>query len=558
MDSRKSARQTALRFLFLGFGLALFAVGLPKVFAVTLPTGGTVNNQAPNTCTPDDGSTIGSPTNAGNNVTFTATTTDPNGEQYYLAICKSAGITAGDNAAPTCTGGSWAISSATNSGSQATATYTTLTGDTEVNSWVGYVCDKVSGGGLCTATTNTNSPFYVNHRPVIGTVYAGASYGSNSSINPGSTAYFQAAVTDSDSAQPDTISMYICSTSGFTPGSGCTATTICSVTGVASGANAQCNNATLVPIPTAAGSNNYYIFIQDNHNFSDGGTGGSGTYAVTNVAPTLISYSVSGITLSAGASTSPSYTVTISDNNGGSTLTGCTAALYDSGAISLSSGTCTANEKNCYPGVSCSPGTPSGAQLTYTCSWASTPVWFNADYSSSWKMHANPTDGVNSPTGLADSSSISTNALQANDASPATISYGSLALGADSAVQTVTFKNMGNQVLDVLINGDVLTSGSNTIAVSQEKFHETSSTFGWGDTPTAAGPYALVTSSSAGSETTGCLNRDLQVRAVHGTGTEDESIYFILRVPSAQMSGTYSATIYYTAAASNTCSGTLY
>ena len=49
------------------------------------------------------------PTNAGTDVLFAATTTEPNQDQWYLAICKTNAITASVDGAPTCPGGSWAI-----------------------------------------------------------------------------------------------------------------------------------------------------------------------------------------------------------------------------------------------------------------------------------------------------------------------------------------------------------------------------------------------------------------------------------------------------------------
>ncbi|MBI5467011.1 MAG: hypothetical protein HY975_02235, partial [Candidatus Kerfeldbacteria bacterium] len=172
-----------------------------------------------------------------------------------------------------------------------------------------------------------------------------------------------------------------------------------------------------------------------------------------------------------------------------------------------------------------------------------------------WRLHANPTDGTNSPTALTDSNAIQVGALAAISVPETEIAYGSLALGADSATQTTTFQNVGNQVIDVTVQGTDMTSGSNTLVASQEKFHHTSSTFDWA----SGGGFSLTTTTPvAGNETNGCLNRDLAVRAVHGTGTEDEAIYWKLRVPSAQASGTYAGTTHVGSIASTACTGTLY
>ena len=88
--------------------------------------------------TPSDGdSDTTTPTNVGDNVTFTAIAEDANSDQYYLAICKTDAVSAGDNTAPTCTGGDWAISAATDSSLAPTVppTYTVLIGDAETNAW---------------------------------------------------------------------------------------------------------------------------------------------------------------------------------------------------------------------------------------------------------------------------------------------------------------------------------------------------------------------------------------------------------------------------------------
>jgi len=154
---------------------------------------GSVQNQAPSITgnVSDGGSSAAAPTNVGNNVTFSATTSDSNGDPVYLAVCKIAGITAGSDGLPTCsgTGGAWVISEAFTNGSP-TVSRTALVGDTSPNAWVAYVCDKAPAGqALCTSantgSSDTGTPFAVNHRPVIGSpIYLGSSFGSNTAITP--------------------------------------------------------------------------------------------------------------------------------------------------------------------------------------------------------------------------------------------------------------------------------------------------------------------------------------------------------------------------------------
>ncbi|MBN2096179.1 hypothetical protein JW752_02140, partial [Candidatus Peregrinibacteria bacterium] len=101
----------------------------------------------------DGGSDATTPTDEGDPISFTVTASDINGDQYYLAVCKTDAVTAGNDTFPTCDGGDWMDDdpTATNSGSQASATYTTTGSETcgQSCAWYMFVCDKVSGGGIC-------------------------------------------------------------------------------------------------------------------------------------------------------------------------------------------------------------------------------------------------------------------------------------------------------------------------------------------------------------------------------------------------------------------------
>lgn len=135
-------------------------------------TSTTITNTAP-TFTPvdvSDDSSSASPTDVGDTVTFTVTATDPNGDNYYLIICETDSVAAGNATYPTCPGGDLidGTPSSTTSGSQATETYVAQAGDPESNPWYAFVCD---GNGTGTADqcssssqgTGGVSPFNVNH-----------------------------------------------------------------------------------------------------------------------------------------------------------------------------------------------------------------------------------------------------------------------------------------------------------------------------------------------------------------------------------------------------------
>ena len=119
-------------------------------------TTATIGNESPviMETVSDGGSSLASPTVT--DVNFSAKAKDINGNQYYLAVCKTDVITAGDDDVPTCdTDQTWDVSDATNSTVQATATYTSSQSDAGNNDWYAFVCDKVAGGGICFPETGS-------------------------------------------------------------------------------------------------------------------------------------------------------------------------------------------------------------------------------------------------------------------------------------------------------------------------------------------------------------------------------------------------------------------
>jgi hypothetical protein len=165
----------------------------------------------------DGGSSSGAPTNAGGNVTFTATATDTEADNYYLAICKTNAVTAVNNSAPTCDGGSWAISSSTASGAQASVTYTTSAGNSASNAWYAFVCDN-SIASSCSSSSqgsgNNGSPFNTNHAPT----FSAISNDASGYVKAGTMVTISATVSDPDAGT--TFTLYACKSNDFT-GSAC-------------------------------------------------------------------------------------------------------------------------------------------------------------------------------------------------------------------------------------------------------------------------------------------------------------------------------------------------
>jgi hypothetical protein len=183
-------------------------------------------------------------------------------------------------------------------------------------------------------------------------------------------------------------------------------------------------------------------------------------------------------------------------------------------------------------------------------------VYFNANASTNWEFHVNPTDSGSVKTGLADTDVNKTVApMSAIGVSEANIPYGLVALGGDSAFRTTTMENQGNQILDVLLSGTNMTANGNIIANSQQKWFHDNMDFDW----STGGGNALVTSGTpGGNDAQGCLNRDMAVRAVHDVGTENEAIAWKIHIPEAQHSGSYTGTNTFATTLSTSCTGTLY
>ncbi len=119
-----------------------------------------------------NGAAVGDPTNVGSNVTFTVQASDDNQDGWYLAVCKTAAVTHGTGtAAPTCDGGSWAVSSSavayTGSPVTEALTYTTTGSETvgecgadnESCAWHAFVCDNstTDDASECSAVSQGHS-----------------------------------------------------------------------------------------------------------------------------------------------------------------------------------------------------------------------------------------------------------------------------------------------------------------------------------------------------------------------------------------------------------------
>jgi hypothetical protein len=540
-----------------------------------------------------DASNGTTPTNVGATTTWTATATDPNSDSYWLAICKTAAVTPGAaGIAPTCTGGEWAISagkvlSTTASPASNTATRTALIGDAQSNEWYAYACDDNVSNPLCSLISGAGvdpTPFKVNHAPIINSVTSGNAFATPSTVTPGNgtggQVFFRLVVTDTDNdTAQDSITYYICSSSAWTV-AGCGATTFGTgtVANPFAGPNADNNSNTLIPIPTAHETNiPYYIFVKDSHELRDDAIfANSQSVTVTDVAPTVGTYTVNDISPTAGGSVTTAFSVLVSDNNGDNDIVTVNGFIYDDNAIDLTAGECTSAEKNCYSRPACTfsnvstPATLGGSlwnttpqsgdvQLTATCDAITT--WYNINPTSlgaDWRAHVNAIDSAPNTTIGADSGTqISVASLSAVAVAETSIAYNATTAGGDSTVRAesnTTLANAGNIEIDVGIRGTSMArsgGGFADIPVGAQKW---SANAGYSSYETG-GQALLALESVPGVAAQGCSNRDMAVRSDRTIGSSDYVLRWMIRIPPTQASGVYTGTNTFTSVVSDQCTG---
>jgi hypothetical protein len=364
----------------------------------TTNTSVTVSNTAPDFATGGEpyevpASYSGTPINVGASISFYATGEDANSDQYYLAICQTDAVTAGNNAAPTCTGGSWCVSSATNSGVATSCTYNALQTDPEgPNVWYAFICDKVTGVGDCSAsqqgTGNSGSPFYINHRPSFSQITDDGGGGANSGADPGGSMTFTATASDPDTdGTSDTVKLVVCAdTTGATYG-GCSGTQLCVSSDSAS--NPSC--VYTIPSVKDNGNYNYYAYVFDSHQLASASNYISGQYAVNNVAPVVSNVVINGgstITLIEDTTTNITVTATVADNNSCVDISSVKSSIYRAPTYDYAA---------CDDSIA--EGNPNYCYAEITCSVAAGTCTGNTDGSAnynctiSFQFHADPTTG---------------------------------------------------------------------------------------------------------------------------------------------------------------------
>lgn len=519
--------------------LLLFLKSTEKILAETVVTSVTVGNSAPTfTVQPFEtvASTTANPTNVGSTVTIQATGTDGNGDNYYLAVCKSASITANTNAPPTCNGGNWCISSSTTSGNSTSCGYGTLVSDAESNNWYAYVCDY-STSSTCSSVSSgsgdSGSPFEVNHAPTFTAI------GNTTPLSPGSTETWTTSIGTSDSDTGDTVRLIVCKTAGVSGGA-CTGSTWCTGSGVSN--NPSCSIG--ISIPTADTSYPAYVYVFDQHNFAATGAnqGVGSSYVISNIAPVVSDITLNGgsdITLSEGDTTPVVLSATITDNNGCGDIASVVSSLYRSGVGYSSCDTGgEANANNCYSAISCSVGggnTCDGAtdaSASYTCTaylkYYADPTDANTTYSGQYwvdTFKAND-EALNSAETISPGKTL--NSLLAMDIG-ASLAFGNMSAGQTQTPltsQTIVTAT-GNVGLDQTLSGTDMSDGqSHTITVGNQRY-----------------ALAASTAYSAGTSlTTSEVNSELNCKKTTTDIGETKPTFWGISIPTGTFAGTYSGT----------------
>lgn len=522
--------------------LVLFLLPIKKIFAETVVTSVTVGNSAP-VFTVQPFETVASftttPTNVGTTVTFQATGTDGNAENYYLAVCKTNVITANNNGVPTCTGGNWCISGSTTSGASTTCGYGTLQVNPESNAWYAFICDH-SSSSVCSAmsqgTGNAGSPFEVNHAPTF------ASLSNIATLNPGSTETWSTAVGVSDVDATDTVKLVICKTAGVAAGAcdGGVSDTWCTGTGAAN--NPSC--AIGISIPTLDVGYSAFAYTFDNHNLAGAGAsqGAASNYTVNNITPVVSAITLNGgsdISLSEGSTTPVVLSATITDNNGCSDIAAVESSLYRSGVgYAACDAAGEANSNNCYPSISCTVNSgvnacsgATDASAAYTCTayakYYTDPTVANTIYSAeNWVNTFKASDEVASDTQNI-GTGVELNDLLAMDIG-ASLAFGNLSAGQSLSPMSATtiITATGNVGLDQTLEGTHMYSVGNTISVENQKYSLSSGT-----------SYASGTALSLSPNET-----ELNCKKTTSDVGETKPTYWGIYIPLGTVAGTYGGT----------------
>ena len=252
----------------------------------------------------------------------------------------------------------------------------------------------------------------------------------------------------------------------------------------------------------------------------------TGSVGITNVAPTVGTVTLwnqatadAAITLTAGSTVTVTANATVTDLNGGANIASAAATLYHS--TSTSAGV---DDENIHlTNGTCSLGSAVGNTKVATCS-------FTMNYmalSGTWTANITATDGSSAAGSATDDNTV--NSLAALDVTDTTISFSTLALGANStSATTMTVQNLGNVQIDSIFSGTNYTCTIGEIPATNTKYGLVSANY---DTLTTGLTEAAVTQTGF----------DLTYRTGGTNSTKSE--YWGILIPASGVSGTCTDTL---------------
>lgn len=583
----KSLRLLSYLAVFI-FGIGIISYGVYADDPEYVDTIISVNNAAPEFRISPDGSpyeentvtltasTPATPINVGSSITFRATGDDQDGNQYYLAVCKTDSVTPVNNGPPTCGGGAWCVSSLTNDETPASCQYTALATDPEEAIWYAFVCDY-SVDSKCSlssqGTGDSGSPFVVNHRPDFTNLNI-----PTAPQDPGGTFVFNSTASDSDTygTTTDDVYLLVCNTIGVTQTTTYTAPT-CSGTQLNRSVASLTNPSTtyIADLDPGAGISypdgtfTAYGYVYDQHNLLAIAPQ-TDTWTINNVAPTIAIDSLNTTTLTLTESTTTPLTanVTVTDNNSCIDITSGGSVVMDFfGAWTATHPDCNQSSQSdpdwCYPAIICTENSginacagPQDSTAAFTCTanvqyYAEATGIGSQHISDNWYVFVTATDD-NSLFDVDSATNINVNLLVAFSVQDA-INYGALDAGQSSATNpTLTVTSTGNTKIDTEVGAtnQPIATPSNDVLADYAMCT---------DYPTCSGNYIETTNQEYSLTTfthgTGIVLKDrrnigsypeflsIGVPKTHWTtslqvGTDD--IYWSAHVPAGTPSGTYS------------------
>jgi len=262
----------------------------------------------------------------------------------------------------------------------------------------------------------------------------------------------------------------------------------------------------------------------------------SGNVTIQNTAPTMGTVTLlnqaaadEAITLSAGGTVVVTASATVTDVNGGASVSSASGTLYHS--TSTSGG---ADDENIHiTNSSCVLGTPSGNDILATCSFTMNFMALGG----TWTANLTAVDDSSAQVSGTDDNTV--NDLAGLDVVEATIDFGSLELGANSSTGAdMTVRSQGNVQIDAQYSGNNYTCTVGTIDVGNTNYGLTDVSYD-----------ELTTALTADPTTQTAFDLGVRGVATANGANSDENEYLGIKIPTSGVSGTCTNTLTVTAIA---------